>query len=63
VSTTIGSEFMLFNVPQYHRCAINGDILCVIVHTAGKDKPQSHPGPDNATRPWLSRKAAVGPAR
>jgi hypothetical protein len=27
---------MLFNVPQYHRCAFNGDTLCVIAHTAGK---------------------------
>jgi hypothetical protein len=42
---------MLFNVPQYRHYALNGDTLCLITHTAGKDKPQSHPRPGNATRP------------
>jgi hypothetical protein len=41
---------MLFNVPQYHHCAFNGDTLCLITHTADKDKPQSHPRPGNAIR-------------
>ena len=33
MSTTIGKLFMLFNVPQYHRSAFNGDTLCLIGHS------------------------------
>ena len=51
MSTTIGSELMLVSVSQYHCCALNGDTLCLIAGTADKDKPQSHPGPGNATSP------------
>jgi hypothetical protein len=51
VSTTIGRLFMLFNVPQYHCSAFDGDTLCLIAHTIPRARTSHNRTRSPATRP------------